>query len=75
MTEAMKLLGIILLLAGLMMTAFTGIKNMTEKKVMGFDTSNSTKKEKTVYWSPVAGGILTVTGILLLFIDKKKIPS
>ena len=69
----MKTLGIILVIAGGLMTVFTGFNITTKKKVVDVGPVEISTKEKTpVYWSPVTGGILAAVGILILFVGKRK---
>lgn len=70
----MKTLGIALLVIGLIMTVFTSINLVTEKKVVDLGNVEISKKEKTpIYWSPVTGGVLAVAGILVLLLNNKKV--
>lgn len=70
----MKILGIALLVIGLIMTAFTGFNLVTKKKLVDIGNVEINTTERTpIYWSPITGGILAVTGIIILLVDKKKI--
>lgn len=70
----MKTLGIALLVIGIIMTAFTSMNIVTEKKVVDLGNIEISKKEKTpIYWSPITGGILAVAGILVLALNNKKV--
>ena len=69
----MKTLGIILLIAGGIMTVFTGFNVVTKKKVVDLGPIEINKQEKTpIYWSPVTGGILAAAGLLIFLVGKKK---
>ncbi len=69
----MKALGTILLVIGLVMTIFTGFNLITTKKVVDLGPIQIDSKEKTpIYWSPIFGGVLAVTGIIILVASKKK---
>lgn len=72
----MKTLGIALLVIGLVMTVFTSINLVTEKKVVDLGEIEISKKEKTpIYWSPITGGVLAVAGILILLLNNKKVST
>lgn len=69
----MKTLGIILLIVGLIMTAFTGFNIITKKKVVDLGSIEINSTEKTpIYWSPITGALLAVAGIVILVVDKRK---
>ena len=69
----MKTLGIILLIAGGIMTFFTGFNVVTKKKVVDLGPIEINKQEKTpIYWSPITGGILAAAGLLIFLVGKKK---
>lgn len=68
----MKTLGLVLIVLGLVMTTITGFNLVTRKKVVDLGSVEINKEEKTpVYWSPVLGGILLVTGIVLVLSKRK----
>lgn len=69
----MKILGIILVVIGGIMTVFTGFNLTTRKKVVDVGSVEIRRKEKTpIYWSPVTGGIVAAVGILILFAGNRK---
>lgn len=69
----MKVLGIILVVIGGIMTVFTGFNLTTRKKVVDVGSVEIRRKEKTpIYWSPVTGGIVAAVGILILFAGNRK---
>lgn len=69
----MKILGILLVIIGGVMTVFTGFNLTTKKKIVDVGSVEITRKEKTpVYWSPVTGGIVAAIGILILLTGKKR---
>jgi len=69
----MKNLGIVLLVIGLIMTVFTGFAFVTQKKVVDLGAVEIRTKETTpVYWSPVTGGVLAATGLLIILIGKRR---
>ncbi len=69
----MKVLGVILVVIGGIMTVFTGFNLTTRKKVVDVGSVEIRRKEKTpIYWSPVTGGIVAAVGILILFAGNRK---
>lgn len=69
----MKNLGIVLIVIGLVMTVITGFNLVTKKKVVDLGAVEISKEEKTpIYWSPVLGGILLVSGIVIFAVSRKK---
>jgi hypothetical protein len=68
----MKNLGIILIVLGALMTVITGFNLVTKKKVVDLGSVEINKQEKTpIYWSPVLGGILLATGIVITLTNRK----
>lgn len=68
----MRVLAIILIIVGLIMTAFTGFDIITQKDVVDIGPIDIDKEEKTpVYWSPITGMILLSTGLIIFFLGKK----
>ena len=62
-----KILGIVLLVAGILMLIYTGFSYTRREKVVDAGPVHiSADKEKTVNWPPYAGGILVLGGIILL---------
>jgi drug/metabolite transporter (DMT)-like permease len=69
----MKILGIILIVAGILMFVFTGINFQTEKKVVDVGPVEINKKEnKRVAWPTYAGAIVAVIGVVLVVADRRK---
>ena len=69
----MKILGILLIIVGGVMTVFTGFNLTTKKKIVDIGSVEVSRKEKTpIYWSPVTGGIVAAVGILILVLGKRK---
>lgn len=67
-----KTLGIILLIVGVLMIAYTGFNYVTTEKVVDIGTIEITKeKNHFVQWPPIAGVVLIIGGVALLFLDKK----
>jgi hypothetical protein len=70
---AMKTIGMIILVIGILMTVFTGFNIVTKKKVVDLGPVEINKEEKTpIYWSPITGGILIVVGAITLVMDRRK---
>ena len=69
----MRIAGIILIVAGILMFIFNGINFTTEKKVVDLGPVEINKKEKkSLGWPLYAGGIVTLAGVLVLVADNKK---
>ncbi len=69
----MKIIGIILIVAGILMFVFRNISFTQEKKVVDLGPLQVNKKEeKTIGWPIYAGGIAVVAGIALIAIDRKQ---
>jgi hypothetical protein len=69
----MKVLGIILIIAGIAMILIRGFSVQTEKKVLDVGPVEVNKKEnKWVGWPTYAGGIVAVVGVVLVLSGNKK---
>lgn len=69
----MKTVGIVLLIVGLIMTVFTGFNIVTKEKVVDLGAIEINKNEKTpIYWSPITGGVLAATGLIILLTGKRR---
>jgi len=69
----MKNVGIILIVVGLLMTVITGFNVVTRKKVVDLGPLEINKEEKTpVYWSPILGGVILISGIAITLVSRKK---
>ena len=69
----MKLFGIILIAAGVLMLVFGNISFTTEKKVVDIGPLEINKKEnKTIAWPNYAGAIAIVGGVIVLAAGAKK---
>lgn len=69
----MKVLGTILIIAGIAMIIFRGFSVQTQKKVVDIGPVEINKKEnKWVGWPTYAGGIVAIVGVVLLVAGKKK---
>jgi hypothetical protein len=68
----MKVVGIILIAAGIVMLIFRGFSFTQEKKVVDLGPVEINKKEqKNVSWPLYAGGIAVLAGIALVALDRK----
>ncbi len=69
----MKVVAIILIVAGILMLIFRGFNFTQEKKLIDLGPVEINKKEKkSVGWPVYAGGLALAAGIILLVADKKK---
>ncbi|WP_423126450.1 hypothetical protein [Gaoshiqia sp. Z1-71] len=69
-----KTLGIMLVVLGILMVAYTGFNYVTKEKVVDLGPIEINKeKNNTVKWPPVVGIILIVGGITVIVLDKKKV--
>lgn len=69
----MKLFGIILIAAGILMLVFGNISFTTEKKIVDIGPVEINKKEKkTIGWPNYAGAIALVGGIVVVALGNKK---
>lgn len=69
----MKVFGIILVVVGLAMLFVPGFDFTTREKVIDAGPIQvSADKKNEVSWPTYAGGIVTVAGIALVFLGKKK---
>lgn len=72
-TITMKVLGTILIVAGILMLVFRNISFTKEEKVVDLGPVEINKKEKkTLDWPNYAGGIAVVAGVVLLVTSKRK---
>ena len=67
-----KTLGIILIVIGIIMIAYTGFNFVTTEKVVDLGPIEINKeKNHPVQWSPIIGIVLLVGGSVLVVSDKK----
>lgn len=60
-------LGAILVILGIVMTAYTGFNFVTREKVVDIGPLEIEKKENNpVRWSPVVGIVLLISGVVVL---------
>lgn len=68
----MKTLGIVLIVIGIVMIAYTGFNYVTTEKVVDLGSIKINKeKNHPVQWSPIIGVVLLIGGIVVIAIDKK----
>ena len=69
----MKNIGIALIVIGLIMTLITGFNFVTREKVVDLGSVEITsRKNNPIQWSPIVGGVLLVTGIIVMVSNKNK---
>ena len=69
----MKVIGIILIVAGIAMLIFRGFNVQNEKKVLDIGPVELNKKENNwVGWPLYAGAVAIVAGIVLVVADNRK---
>jgi hypothetical protein len=69
----MKIAGIVLIVAGILMFVFGKVSFTKEKKVVDIGPVEINKKEKkTVDWPDYAGGIAVAAGVVFLLVSRKK---
>jgi uncharacterized membrane protein HdeD (DUF308 family) len=69
----MKVLGIVLIVAGILMLIFRGFSFTREKEVVDLGPIEINKKEKeSVGWPVYAGAVAVVAGVVILVAAKKK---
>ena len=69
----MKNLGLALIGLGIIMMVFTGFNYVTRENVVSLgDVQINANENHPVQWSPIAGGILLVAGVLVFLSNKKR---
>lgn len=69
----MKIFGILLIVAGILMLVFANVSFTKEKKVVDIGPIEVNKKEKkTIAWPNYAGGIAIAAGAIVLLAGSKK---
>ena len=67
-----KSLGLVIILVGLLMLAYTGFSYFTSEKVADIGSIEIRQERKhNVNWSPIIGGILIVGGVIVTLLDRK----
>jgi uncharacterized membrane protein YdcZ (DUF606 family) len=68
-----KPLGIVLIVIGIIMLAYTGFNYVTTEKVVDIGPIEINKQQNhRVNWPPIAGLVLIVGGIAIIALDRKK---
>jgi len=68
----MKNLGILVIIIGALMIAYTGFTFITKEKVVDAGPIQIIKDEKhPVQWSPIVGVILVIGGVAMVAMNKK----
>jgi uncharacterized membrane protein YidH (DUF202 family) len=71
-----KTIGIVLIVIGIAMLAYTGFNYVTTEKVVDIGPIEiNAEKNHTVKWPPIVGLVLIVGGIAVIALDGKKILS
>jgi uncharacterized membrane protein YdcZ (DUF606 family) len=66
--------GIVLIIIGILMIAYTGFNYITTKRVVDLGPIKINKEENhPVQWSPIVGVVLLVGGIFVFARDKKAV--
>ena len=69
----MKNLGLVLIGLGIMMVIFTGFNYVTRENVVDLGGVQINANENhPVEWSPIAGGVLLVAGVVVFLSNKKR---
>ncbi len=69
----MRVVGIVLIIAGILMFIFRSVNFTKKEKVVDMGPIEVNKDEnKTIGWPVYAGGIAVIAGIALVLIDQKK---
>lgn len=69
----MRVLGIILIIAGIAMILIRGFSVQTEKKVVDIGPVEINKKEnRWIGWPTYAGGIVAIVGVVLVVAGKRR---
>ena len=67
-----RTLGIVLVVIGIVMMAYTGFNYVTKEKVVDIGPLEISKeKNNPVSWSPIVGVVLLVGGIIVMARDRK----
>lgn len=69
----MKIVGIILIIAGIVMMVFNGFYFTKKEKVLDLGPVEINKKEKQAFdWPVYAGAVVTAAGVVILVAGKKR---
>ncbi|MCX6351350.1 MAG: hypothetical protein NTX03_05755 [Bacteroidetes bacterium] len=68
-----KIIGIILIVLGLLMVAFTGFNTVNAERVMTLKSGKGNqKKNYSMQWSSIFGAVFLIEGAVLVASNKKK---
>jgi uncharacterized membrane protein YidH (DUF202 family) len=68
-----KSFGIVLIVIGIIMLAYTGFNYVTTEKVVDIGPIEiNAEKNNRVSWPPLVGLVLIVGGVVIIALDKKK---
>lgn len=68
-----KTIGLILVIIGIVMLVWTGFSFTSKEKVVDIGSVEiMADKEKQVNWPPYVGGVILVTGVVLLLVPRKR---
>jgi hypothetical protein len=69
----MKILGFILILAGILALAYRGITYTKREEVLDLGPIEATvDQKKTIPIAPVAGALILATGVVLVLVDRRR---
>ena len=67
-----RTLGLVLVIIGIVMMAYTGFNYVTKEKVVDIGPLEISKeKNNPISWSPIVGVVLLVGGIIVMARDRK----
>jgi hypothetical protein len=66
-------LGVVFIILGIMMFAYTGFDFITTKKVVDLGPIKiDREKNHAVQWSPAVGSVIFIAGIVLVVVSRKR---
>jgi drug/metabolite transporter (DMT)-like permease len=69
-----KTLGLCLVVVGVLMIAYTGFTFVTTEKVVDLGPIEiNSKKNNLVQWSPIAGAVLLIGGIVVIIAGRNRV--
>ena len=69
----LKNLGIVMVIVGIVMIAYTGFNYVTTEKVVDFGPIQVSKEvNHPINWSPIVGIVLAVGGVVIIVTSNKK---
>ncbi len=73
MRSFVSLCGIILIVLGIISLSYNGISYTQRKEVASIgDVQITADQQKTIYFSPIVGGVAVAAGIALVFLSRSK---